>query len=216
MSSATTTRVRADWLQASAALLDHVFLFGLAAAALAGLSTTFTGSAFFVVGMVGVLAGAAVSYVTGALRWPAASVVVIGLVVFVLLGGPLCLRAEGSSAYLPGPGTLSTLGDQVVLGWKELLTTLPPVDGDGPLLVLPWALGLVTGLLGGLTSRVGAGPALLRAALPLLAPALLLAAVILLGVPRPQSLWLQGAGFAVLAIGWLVLRAQRAAAPVRG
>ena len=29
-----------------------------------------------------------------------------------------------------------------------MLTTLPPVDGDGPLLVLPWALGLATGLLG--------------------------------------------------------------------
>ena len=34
------------------------------------------------------------------------------------------------------------LTDQAAFGWKDLLTTLPPVDGDGPLLVLPWPLGL--------------------------------------------------------------------------
>jgi hypothetical protein len=197
-------------------ILDYAFLLALAAAALAGLATTFTGSAFIVVGLAGVLAGVVVSHVTGVLRWPAAAAVVIGVAVFVLLGGPLCLRSDGSSAYLPGADTISTLADQVVLGWKELLTTLPPVDGDGPLLVLPWALGLTTGLLGGITSRIAWGPALLRAALPLLAPTLLLAAVILLGVQRPQSLWVQGVAFAVLAIGWLAVRAQRASAPVQG
>ena len=191
-------------------MLDYAFLLALAAAALAGLSTTFTGSAFFVVGLAGVVAGVVVAHVTGVLRWPAVSAVVIGLAVFVLLGGPLCLRE------IPSPDTISTLADQVVLGWKELLTTLPPVDGDGPLLVLPWALGLATGLLGGLTSRIAWGPALLRAALPLLAPTLLLAAVILVGVQRPQSLWVQGVAFAVLAIGWLTVRAQRASAPVQG
>ena len=191
-------------------MLDYAFLLALAAAALAGLSTTFTGSAFFVVGLAGVVAGVMVAHVTGVLRWPAVSAVVIGLAVFVLLGGPLCLRE------IPSPDTISTLADQVVLGWKELLTTLPPVDGDGPLLVLPWALGLATGLLGGLTSRIAWGPALLRAALPLLAPTLLLAAVILVGVQRPQSLWVQGVAFAVLAIGWLTVRAQRASAPVQG
>jgi len=216
MSTTTAVRVRRRWLPTRAALLDHVFLLALAAAALAGLATTFTGSAFFVVGMAGVLAGVVVAHVTGALRWPAVSAVVIGLVVFVLLGGPLCLRADGASAYLPGAETLSMLADRVVLGWKELLTTLPPVDGEGPLLVLPWALGLTTGLLGALTSRIASGPALMRAALPLLAPSLLLGAVILLGVQRPQSVWVQGVGFAVLAIGWLVVRTQRAAGPVQG
>jgi hypothetical protein len=203
-------------MSARTRIVDHVFLLALAAAALAGLATTFTGSGYFVVGMVGVLLGAGVAFVAGVLRWPAIAAVVIGLVVFVLLGGPLCLRAAGSRAYLPGGETLSTLGDQVVFGWKEMLTTLPPVDGSGPLLVLPWALGLATGLVAGLTSRLASGPALLRAALPLLAPTLLLAAVILLGVQRPQSVWVQGVAFAVLAIGWLAVRAQRAAAPVRG
>ena len=62
-------------------------------------------------------------------------------VVFFLLGGPLCLRSVGDTAFVPGGQTLSTLVDQAIFGWKDLLTTLPPVDGDGPLLVLPWLLG---------------------------------------------------------------------------
>ena len=39
---------------------------------------------------------------------------------------------------LPGASTLARVADQAIFGWKDLLTTLPPVDGDGPLLVLPW------------------------------------------------------------------------------
>lgn len=215
--ASTTRRVpRPSWIPHRTALVDHLFLLALTAAALAGLATTFTGSAFFVVGMVGALLGVLVAHVTGVLRLPAVVAVVAGLALFVLLGGPLCLRAAGASAYLPGAETLSTMGDQVVFGWKEMLTTLPPVDGDGPLLVLPWALGLTTGMLGSLTARLRTGPALLRAGLPVLAPVLLLAAVILIGVTRPQSLWVQGVVFAVLALGWLAVRAHRTAARVQG
>ena len=47
---------------------------------------------------------------------------------------------------------------------------------------------------------------LVAAPLPLLPPLALLALVILLGVARPQSLWLQGVAFAVLALAWLGLR----------
>ncbi len=125
----------------------------------------------------------------------------------------------GVGALLAG-GSLGTsldnVADQVVGGWKELLTTLPPVEGSGPVLVLPWALGLVTGLLGGLLTGVRSGPVVLRAALPVVAPVLLLGAVILLGVQRPQSLWLQGMAFAVLAVGWVAVREVRGQTPVQG
>ncbi|MEJ7832347.1 MAG: transglutaminase domain-containing protein, partial [Nocardioides sp.] len=214
--SDTRARIRTGWLPGRQTWTDLGFLVALCTAALVGLATTFTGSAFLVVGLVGLLLGLTITHVTGVLRWPGVAAVVIGLAAFVLLGGPLCLRSEGIGAFLPGPSTVSGLGEQVVFGWKDLLTTLPPVDGDGPLLVLPWALGLGAGLLGGLTARLRSGPMLLRAALPLLAPALLLTAVILVGVRRPQSLWIQGVVFTVLAIGWLALRAQRDGAPVHG
>ena len=141
--------------------------------------------------MVGVSSAPVSPTLTGVLRWPAVSAVVLALVVFFLLGGPLCLRAEGRR--LPARRRHpATLGDQLVFGWKDLLTTLPPVDGDGPLLVLPWVLGLATGWSAGyFAARVRAGAAARRA--PAGGAVALLATVILLGVRRPQSLWVQGA-----------------------
>ncbi|MCP6373825.1 hypothetical protein NL455_28475, partial [Klebsiella pneumoniae] len=86
-----------------------------------------------------------VTHLTRTLRWPLVAPVLILSGVFFLLGGPLCLRSVGDTAFLPGGRTLSKLVDQAIFGWKDLLTTLPPVDGDGPLLVLPWLLGLLAG-----------------------------------------------------------------------
>jgi hypothetical protein len=102
-----------------------------------------------------------------------------------------------------------------LFGWKDLLTTLPPVDGSSRLLVLPWLLGLLTGLLGAGLSLVRTRRPLVSAPLPLLAPLALLALVILLGTGRPGSLWLQGMVFGVLSLAWLGLRFARTATPVR-
>ncbi len=191
-------------------LVDAALLTATCGVALAGLATTFTGIGFLVVGLVGVVLAIAIAHTTTSLGWPGVSAVVLTILVFVLVGGPLALRSP------PGPATLAELADLVLHGWKDLLTTLPPVDGDGPLLVLPWSLGLVAGLLGTLSARLHSGPAWLRSLLPLVAPTALLVAVILLGVRRPQSLWLQGVVLAVLALGWLVLRSQRSTGPVSG
>ena len=76
-------------------------------------------------------------------------------------------------------------------------------------------LGLVTGLLAMVLSLVRTRRPLVAAPLPLLPPLVLLALVILLGVGRPDSLWLQGGVFAVLALAWLGLRYGRASTPVK-
>lgn len=198
-------------------LLDLALLLGLCVLALVGLTPTFTGPQFALVGCAGLLLGVGITQLGAALRWPAVGPVVLAVGVFFLLGGPLCLRSDGTAAYLPGPSTLTGLVDRVVHGWKDLLTTLPPVDGDGPLLVLPWLLGLVAGVTGVLLLGVrprGARSrgAMVRVALPLAVPVGLLAVVVLLGVRHPQSLLLQGTAFAVLALAWLAVRARRLAA----
>ena len=88
----------------------------------------------------------------------------------------------------PGGCTLGTLTDQVLFGWKDMLTTLPPVDGDGPLLVLPWTLGLVAGFVGALlVARPAPRARGSRRCCPCWPDALSLVAVILLGVRHPQS-----------------------------
>ncbi|QCW51693.2 transglutaminase domain-containing protein [Nocardioides dongxiaopingii] len=184
--------------------VDLGFLLALCLVALVGLATTFTGVAHLLVAVLGLVLGLALTGLVRAMRWPGIAAVTLGVPVFLGVGALVAATSVG------------TVADQVVGGWKELLTTLPPVQGTGEVLVLPWTLGLVAGLLGGLTVGVRSGPALLRSALGLLAPVLLLVAVILLGVARPQSLWLQGTLFAALAIGWVAVRESRRRRPVEG
>jgi hypothetical protein len=124
----------------------------------------------------------------------------------------LCLRQQDA---LPRPSSWRLLVDETLYGWKDLLTTLPPVDGESRLLVLPWVLGLVTGLLATTLSLVRSRRPLVAGPLPLVPPLALLALVILLGVGRPHQLWLQGGIFAALALAWLGLRYARTSAPVR-
>ncbi len=215
--TSTRTRVRPHALVPDArAWTDIGFTLVLSAVALTALGSSFTGSAYLVVGMLGAVVAVLVTHLTRAAGWPPVSAVVISLVVFFLLGGPLCLRSLGDTSVLPGPSTLGRVADQAVFGWKDLLTTLPPVDGDGPLLVLPWMAGLVAGLVGLSLAQVRVRRAWLAALLPVLGMTLVLSGAIVLGVRHPDSLLLQGCLFTGLALSWLAVRARRASATVQG
>lgn len=196
--------------------IDLLFVLLLSGLALSGFATSFTGAAFLVVGLVGVILAIGVTYATRALGWPLIAPVVIVALLFFLLGGPLCLRSVGDTAFLPSGSNLNTLVDQAIFGWKDMLTTLPPVDGDGPLLVLPWLLGLLAGLIGTALSAIRLRRAWVSAMLPVLGLTAVLIAVILLGVRHPQSILVQGSVFAAAALGWLAIRARRASATVHG
>ena len=213
----TRTRVRSHHLLPDRhSWIDIGFTVVLAAIALSALGTSFTGSTYLVVGLLGVLVAVLVTHLTRAAGWPVISAVVICVVVFFLLGGPLCLRSLGDTSVLPGASTLARVADQAIFGWKDLLTTLPPIDGDGPLLVLPWATGLLAGLVGVGLAHLPVRRAWLAALLPVLGMTLVLSGAIVLGVRHPQSLLLQGAVFAGLALAWLAVRARRASAAVQG
>ncbi len=213
----TMTRSRSrPLLRDPSAVLDDIFVLLLSGLALSGFGSSFSGVGFLVVGLIGVVLGIVVTHATRTLRWPLIAPVVILGALFFLLGGPLCLRSVGDTAFLPGGATLGAVADQAIYGWKDLLTTLPPVDGDGPLLVLPWLLGLVSGFLGTALSGVSVRRSWVTALLPVAGLTLVLIAVILLGVRHPQSILVQGAIFAGAALGWLAVRARRASATVHG
>lgn len=213
----TRTRVRPHALLPDRhSWVDMGFTLALAAVALTAFGSSFTGSAYLVVGLLGTVIAILVSHLTRAAGWPVISAVVVCLVLFFLLGGPLCLRSLGDTYTLPGSGTLAGVADQAVFGWKDLLTTLPPVDGDGPLLVLPWLAGMVAGLVGSTLAHLEVRRAWLAALLPVAGMTVVLSGAILLGVRHPQSLVVQGAVFTALALAWLAIRARRASAAVHG
>lgn len=189
------------------AVIDGAFVLLLGTVALMALATTFTGWEFLAVGIAGLALGALFAQLATSRSWPLVAPVLLSAAAFYLAGGLLCLRADG--ALWPTVRTWRLLTDEALFGWKDLLTTLPPVDGSGSLLVLPWVLGLAAGTLGQAFARMRGVPAPLGAPLPLIPLAATLSLVILLGVARPQSLWAQGAVFGCAAAAWLALRGQR-------
>ena len=184
--------------------------------ALSSLGSSFIGSTYLLVGGIGLVLAATITHLTRALGWPSAATALAVLVVFVLFGGPLCLRSLGDHAMLPSATTLSSLLDQAVFGWMDLLTTMPPVDGTGPLLVLPWLLGLAWGFLGVALSHWSTPRSLLAAVAAPTAFVVLLCLMLLIGVAHPASLWLQGALFAAGSLGWVALRLGRGSATRHG
>lgn len=187
-----------------AALLDAAFVVALCMVALVGFSTTYSGWSFLAAGAFGVLLGVGVGRIGSLLRQPVLMVAALTVVVFFLLGGAVALRGQAVAGVLPTPSVLVDLADLSVHGWMQLLTTLPPVDTNGPLLVIPYILGLVCGAAGFTLAR-----RVRHSIAPVAAPVALLASVILLGTPQPAALLLQGAGFTCAACVWAAIRAAR-------
>lgn len=194
----------------SAQWTDLAFCAALCAVALEGFRVTYGGWQYFVVGVVGVLLGLLIGHLGTALRQPVLAALAAAGLTFFLLGGAVALHAKLALGFLPTPDAVRQLGSVSVHGWKDLLTTLPPVGDTGSLLVIPYLLGIIGGVAGAsLAERT-------RAALaPLLAPLAILVAVILLGTGKPASLLLQGGAFVFLMLGWLAVRNRRARITLR-
>ncbi|WP_353509047.1 transglutaminase domain-containing protein [Intrasporangium sp.] len=186
------------------ALVDAAFAVVLMGIALIGFRTTFHGLGWLWVGLAGLLVGVLVSHVGATYRWYGLGTGLALAVGYFLLAGPVAVREDLIGGVLPSGEALATLAHAAVPGWKELLTALPPVDSEGPYLALPFLFGLVGGALTYGVARRWTG------ALVVLAPAVgLLVASIVLGTLTPAAVAVQGAVFALVAIGWAALRSNR-------
>lgn len=187
-------------------VFDGAFLLALVLLGLLGFATSFDSSRYLVLGLVGTLLGMVLAHVCNVLRWHWALPLVAAAVSYLLLGGFLALPDNLLAGFIPSVTTFVDLAQLVVNGWKELLTTLPPLPGSSPQVLLVYLVGLVAGAAGFSVARRSRST--WTAAI---VPTLVLAASILLGTYEPAALLPppQGLGFAALLFGWMGSRAQR-------
>jgi len=185
-------------------LVDAGFTVVLVGLALVGFRTTFFGLGWLWVGLAGLVIGVLVAHVTATFRAPGVLTLLAVAAAYLLLGGPLAVREDLIAGFIPSGETFATLVHMAVPGWKELLTALPPVDSEGPYMALPFLFALVGGSLTYGVARRWTG-----AVTALVAPVVLLVASIVLGTLTPAGVLLQGALFALVAIGWTALRSNR-------
>jgi len=181
-------------------LVDAAVVVALAAIAFLGFGNTYDTWQFYFVGLLGVLLGVFAAHLARVLRWHWLTIAPLLIAEFFLLGSALSVRDEALFGALPTLASLQALVHVTVDGWKELLTTLPPVDGAGPFVALPYLMGLVYGAVAFAVARERKRPFL-----ALITPLGLLASVILLGTLQPPAampVGLASAGALFLWAAW--------------
>ena len=178
--------------------IDAVALLALTMIGVVGFRPAYGGHGYLAAGAAGVLLGLLLSHAGQRARLPLLAVVAASILAFLLFGGVV---SQTGTVSLP---TLQAITSAAVSGWQQLLTTARPVGRAAGLLVLPYLLGLFSGV---------AGHALARRTrtvlLPAAAPVVVVALSILFGAPQPTAAVLQGAGFAAVALAWSAVRQQR-------
>jgi len=185
-------------------LVDAAFALVLTVLAVLPLRSTYAGWYFLVTAAIGALAGLVLAHLCTTARVPAAPVPVVLAAGYLALGGAVALGDDPAGGRWPTPAAWGELWRLATRGWAQLLTTLPPVDGHGPLVALPFLLGLAGGGLG-LTAAarwpVAGSPA------PVIAAEL--AAAVALGTADPGSRLAVGLPVALGLLVWIALRARR-------
>ncbi|MBE9940867.1 transglutaminase domain-containing protein, partial [Cellulosimicrobium cellulans] len=208
-SQRNTTRLRgADTPRALTALgaVDALALVLVLGATVVGFGPVWGSSGYLLPAAGGAVVGLAVAWLGAWRRWAAYTVLPVAVLAYLLLGGLLALPADAIGGVLPSLTTIADLARGAVTGWKEFVTTVPPLHSFPHLAVVPYLLMLVTGLLAGTIAWRAR-----RAAWALVPVAGAFVAVILLGTviaayPVAQGLVLGGVG--LLWAGWRVTAAR--------
>jgi hypothetical protein len=188
----------------SDAVVDATFVVILGTLGMVGFHSVYGGISSLLVGLVGLVLGIAVTELARRWNQPVLAEVFVTVIAFLLLGGAVAAPGSALGGIFPTFHTLTTLGHVGIYGWKELLTTAPPVGHSSDLLAIPYIVGLIGGVAGqSVAHRTRSS------ALPLLGPVLILALGILFGERHPVSLALQGCLFGAVALLWITSRYQR-------
>jgi hypothetical protein len=193
-------------------LIDALAIAVATVIAVVGFRAAYGGSDYLIAGAAGVVLGLVVSHLGQRLRIPLLGIVALGVLTFVLAGGLVSTALLGgtvagggaANGAVPTPQVMHDVLLTAVDGWKQLLTTAHPVGTAAHLLVLPYLLGLASGVAShALATRTR------LVLLPALPPAGVAALSILFGAAQPTAALLQGGGLAAVCLAWAAARQQR-------
>ncbi|KRD37364.1 transglutaminase [Oerskovia sp. Root918] len=185
--------------------LDALALVVMLGAAIVGFGPAWGSTAYLLPAVGGMVLGLGVAWLGAWRRWGTLSVAAAAVLVYVLLGGPFALPGTTVAGVLPTLDTFRGLLLGAVTGWKEIVTSVPPLQSFPELGVVPFLLLFVTSLVAGtLAWRV-------RDAQWALVPvALAFVAIILLGTVVPAVPVVQGLVLVVVGLLWGAWRATEA------
>ncbi len=189
-------------------LIDAAFVIVLGTIALTGLDGTYDGARYLIVGVIGLCVGAIVALLTETLRTSTA--IAIGIGAYLVTAGPVVFPATTMAALLPTGTTLSGIADGTINGWRDILTTEPPLPTSAGTLLIPIFLsGLAAGLTAVMVARL---PFALAPLLPVVGLAIV---AILFGTTRSEPPAIYTCIFVALTLAWGTLRHRRRIGAVR-
>lgn len=181
-------------------VVDILFAVTLTTLAMSGWASTFAGPGWWIASIAATVLGIAIAVAItdagGGVQW--VLLTLIGL--YLLIAGPLALgRVE-----LIRLSTFEEGMTETGSSWLTLMTTHPPVDAQGAVLLPPVLLSLF-----GPALSVSLSIRSRRMLAPIVPPGLTFVAVILMGQHNASSVVGQGLVFAGVAVLWMRVRALR-------
>lgn len=187
------------------ALVDVAALGVMLGAVAVGFGPVWGSLGYLVPTVGGAVVGLLVAWVGAWRRFPAVTVTALAVLGYLLLGGALALPHTTIAGVVPTLDTLRELLLGSVEGWKQFITTVPPMRSFPDLAVVPYLLMLLVALISGTISWRAKHA--VWAVVPVVAG---LAGVILLGTPVAAMPVVQGLVIAIVALLWGAVRVMEA------
>ncbi|CUR58911.1 membrane hypothetical protein [metagenome] len=185
------------------AVVDSLVVLGTIALILTMLNESFWSRDYLVAGLVPVVFLLGLAWVTRRLQDGMWVYFLVALVAFAPLGAWAALRRPGPWI-LPTVDTMSRVLGETWLAPGIFVSTLPPVEASGTLMLLPYAIGFGTALPAAWLALGTRRP--MAPVIPLVAG---LAATIPVAVLIPDYYILRGAGLTVVLVTWAAARTRR-------
>jgi hypothetical protein len=187
------------------ALVDVAALSVMLGAVAVGFGPVWGSLGYVLPAVGGAVVGLLVAWVGAWRRFPAVTVTALGVLGYLLFGGALALPHTTIAAVVPTLDTLRELLLGSVEGWKQFVTTVPPMRSFPDLAVVPFLLMLLVALTAGTISWRAKHA--VWAVVPVIAG---LVGVILLGTLDAALPVVQGLVIAIAALLWGAVRVMEA------